>query len=242
MQIIPIIDIKDGKAIEAVEGRRNRYRELSSRIFDSHDPLSLSRLYSGLGFTDVYIADLDGILDSRPNYGILRDISEQTGLSVMADIGVWSLVDVLNLPRVKPVIATETFTSLNMLELPKDFILSLDMRGDVFLSAMNLPLKDFLRIIRDSKKINDVLIIDFARVGLAKGPNLEVCMEVLKELPDKTLMYGGGVRNMRDIQMLYEVGIKKVLVGYALHSGAILAEIYQGMVKETEDAKSNTEP
>ncbi len=236
MQIVPIIDIKDGVAIEAALGRRNEYRELSSRLSDSNDPFKLSLVYERLGFTEVYVADLDGILDSKPNYDILRDISERTNLSVMADIGVWSMEDVLNLPKVKPVIATETFTSLNVLELPKDFVLSLDTREGEFQSAMNLPLKDFIRIIRDSKKITEVLLIDLARVGAAKGPNIELCMRVAGELLGKTLLYGGGVRNMRDIQMLYEVGIEKVLVGSALHSGAILRDIYNGVMRESSDS------
>lgn len=235
MQIVPIIDIKDGVAIAAAFGRRNEYRDLSSRISGSNDPFELSRVYEAMGFTEVYVADLDGILDSRPNYDLLRDISERTDLSVMADIGVWSPEDVLNLPKVKPVIATETFTSLNVLELPKDFVLSLDMREGEFQSAMNLPLKDFIGIIRDSRKITEVLLIDLARVGSAKGPNIELCMRVAGELSGKTLMYGGGVRNMRDVQMLYETGIEKVLVGSALHSGAILKDIYRGVMTEVND-------
>ncbi|MFZ2454851.1 MAG: HisA/HisF-related TIM barrel protein [Candidatus Altiarchaeia archaeon] len=234
MQIIPIIDIKDGKVIEAVEGRRNRYRELSSRICDSDDPFVLSQAYGMLGFTEVYIADLDGILYSKPNYDILRKISEETDNKVMADIGVWSMEDVLNLPRVKPVIATETFSSLNILELPKDFVISLDTREGVFQSAMNISLDEFIRIIADSAKMKEVLIIDLARVGVAKGPNVELCMKVAEHLPSKTLMYGGGIRNITDVHMLYEAGISKVLVGSALHSGAILKDIYQGILKESE--------
>jgi phosphoribosylformimino-5-aminoimidazole carboxamide ribotide isomerase len=234
MQIIPIIDIKDGKVIEAVEGRRNQYRELSSRICDSDDPFTLSRAYEMLGFTEVYIADLDGILYSKPNYDILRRISEETRIRVMADIGVWSMEDVLNMPRIKPVIATETFSSLNILELPKDFVLSLDTRDGAFQSAMNLSLEEFTRVIRDSAKIKEILIIDLARVGVSKGPNLELCLKVGDQLPYKTLMYGGGVRNMTDVHMLFEAGISKVLVGSALHSGAILTDIYRGISKETE--------
>lgn len=233
MQIIPIIDIKDGKVIEAVEGRRNTYRELSSRICESDDPFVLSQAYAALGFVEVYIADLDGILNSQPNYSLLQRISEEGSISVMADIGVWSQEDVLNLPKVKPVIATETFTSLNMLELPKGFVLSLDMRDDVFQSAMNLSLEEFINIIRDIKKIEEVLIIDLGRVGAAKGPNIELCMKVSALLPERTLMYGGGVRNIRDVQMLYEAGIAKVLVGSALHSGEILKDIYCGILKES---------
>jgi len=129
----------------------------------------LSKAYESLGFSEVYISDLDGILDSKPNYELLQRISEETDITVMADIGSWSQEDVLDLPKVKPVIATETFSSLNVLNLPKDFVLSLDTRGGVLQSAMNISLEEFVKIIGDSGKINEVLVVDLDRVGSAVG-------------------------------------------------------------------------
>ncbi|MBN2251205.1 MAG: hypothetical protein JW724_03930 [Candidatus Altiarchaeota archaeon] len=232
IRLVPAIDIKDGKAIEAVEGRRNQYRELKSNVTNSSDPLELAIAYENLGFTEVYIADLDGILNSRPNYDILKNISLRTKLSAMADIGFWSLEEVLNLERIKPVIATESFTSLNMLELPGDFVLSLDTRNGEFMSALNITLADFVKIIKDSVKIKEILLTDLARFGMPAGPNLELCRYAIKELPGKDIMYAGGIRNMEDIRELYETGIKKAVVGFGLHSGSILRDFYNGLFAE----------
>ena len=97
-----------------------------------------------------------GILNSKPNLDLLRDISLKTGLFVMADIGLWSGDDFIKLEKVKPVIASETFSSLNLLELPDDFVLSIDTRGGELLSGMHLNLRDFLRIIVGGERINEV--------------------------------------------------------------------------------------
>mgnify|MGYP000005728550 CR=1 FL=1 len=223
IQIVPVIDIKDGRAVEAKAGKRDQYRGLRSNICNSSNPLDVANAYERLGFKEVYVADLDGILNSKPNLDLIRDISIRTGLSIMADIGIWSPDDVITLERVKPIIATETFSSLNMLEFPSDFILSLDTRNGELLCGMHLDLKDFMRIIRDSKKINEIILLDLARVGMLKGPNLRLCEYALRELPGKNIIYGGGIRDGRDLEDLSRVGIKKVLVGSAVHSGSIFS-------------------
>jgi len=232
MDIVPVIDIKDGKVIQGVHGKKSGYTGLKSKAVPTSNPLELLIYYESLGFSEAYIADIDGILNSKPNYELLKDISFRTGMSLMADIGVWTLEDVLNLEKIKPVISTETFSSLNILAFPREFILSLDVRDKTLLTEMNLSLKDFLRIIKDSKRIDEVLLIDLTRVGLMNGPNLEACEYVQKALPDKKIMYGGGVRNMSDVEKLFSIGIKKVFVGSALMSGSLLEEIYFGIIKE----------
>jgi phosphoribosylformimino-5-aminoimidazole carboxamide ribotide isomerase len=229
MDIIPVMDVRNGKLIQAASARGRDFREFRSNITSSSDPLDLAVAYEKIGFKELYISDLDGILDAKPNYDVLRDVSMKTGLSVMADIGVWTMEDVLNLEKVKPVIASETFSSLNMISFPGDFVLSLDTRDGVFLSAMDVTLKEFVKIIRDSRKVSEILVIDLSRVGMPKGPNLDLCKYVIGELPGKTVMYGGGVRNMLDIEMLFSLGITKVCVGSALHSGSMLKEIYSGL-------------
>ncbi len=66
--------------------------------------------------------------------------------------------------------------------------------------------------------------MDLDRVGILKGPNLDICKRVLDRLPDKKIIYGGGIRNLRDIDSLQRIGIYKVLVGSALHTGRIFKD------------------
>ena len=58
IQVIPVIDIKDGKAVEAKAGRGDGYQELRSVICESSNPLDVVNVYGGLGFKEVYVADL----------------------------------------------------------------------------------------------------------------------------------------------------------------------------------------
>ena len=62
MQIIPVIDIRNGSAVRAVAGERSQYRPLESRLTDSTEPAEvLKALQREFGFTHCYVADLDAI-------------------------------------------------------------------------------------------------------------------------------------------------------------------------------------
>ena len=226
--IVPVIDIKDGKAVRPMAGKRDEYEELKSVICKSSDPSDVAVTYEKLGFKEVYIADLDGILYSNPDLDMINKIVRFTKLSVMADIGIWSPEMLLLLKKVKPIIATETFSSLNLLEFPKGVILSIDTRGGKLLSEISLDLFDFIRIIKDSEQITGIILLDLDRVGILKGPNMDLCKRVLDRLPDRKIIYGGGIRNLGDIDSLQRIGIYKVLVGSALHTGRIFKDVQKG--------------
>ena len=231
IQIIPAIEIKNGLTLEAVKWGKGEYKEVEIEVAHSSNPLDIIRAYADIGFSEIFISDLDGILEDNPDYELLKQISFKTDIKIMADIGIWTPEDVLRLSKIKPVISSETFTSLNFLELPNEFVLAINTKDDVFLSGMNIELVEFLDLIRGSSKIREVMILDLSRIEGSSGPNIKLCGYVSDELPGVTTIYGGGVRSMKDVKKLYDLGINKVLVESALSSGEILKEIYSGFVK-----------
>ena len=64
MRVVGVIDLKDGTAVHAVRGERERYRPVSSAIGgDDGDALALARGFrEALGIEEVYVADLDAIV------------------------------------------------------------------------------------------------------------------------------------------------------------------------------------
>jgi uncharacterized protein related to proFAR isomerase len=63
MRVVGVIDLKDGTAVHAVRGERERYRPVRSAIGgDDGDALALVRGFrDALGIEEVYVADLDAI-------------------------------------------------------------------------------------------------------------------------------------------------------------------------------------
>ncbi len=220
MEIIPVIDIKDRIAVRAVGGKRNDYKPLRSRLVGSPDPPEVAKAYKGMGFKEIYIADLDGILHSKPNLDIIEEISKETGIPIIADLGRWALENSAILQGVIPVVASETFNSLKLFEIPEKFVVSIDIKNNQLLCGMPFHLHGFIDMLKDIEP-GEIMVIDMDRVGMSSGPNLGLCSYVIKNFPKRSIIYGGGIRNSHDLEALKRIGISKVLIGSAIHSGAI---------------------
>ena len=69
MQIIPVIDLKNGLVVRGVAGRRELYRPVESVLNCEATPRSVANAFaSNLGFRNTYVADLDAIAGIEPNW------------------------------------------------------------------------------------------------------------------------------------------------------------------------------
>ncbi len=79
MEIIPVIDILDGKVVHAVKGERNKYRPVKSILTKSPHPLDVAKVFKEkLGLTKLYIADINSILEKGNNFRYIEEIKEKT--------------------------------------------------------------------------------------------------------------------------------------------------------------------
>jgi phosphoribosylformimino-5-aminoimidazole carboxamide ribotide isomerase len=91
LRVIPVIDILNGVAVHAVRGRRSEYQPLKSILCTSADPLDVASAFKAAGFSELYVADLDAIMGGKPNFSVLKQIADTTGLRLMVDAGVAEL-------------------------------------------------------------------------------------------------------------------------------------------------------
>lgn len=227
IQIVPAIETSNGKILS----QNTLFNHKLNKDIKHLNPIEVAKKYEKIGFSEIYVSDLDGILNDNPDFELLKNIANKTSLSVMADIGVWSPEDVARLTNIKPVISSESFTSLNLLEFPKDFVLALITRDEKFLCGIDVSLNEFLDLVRDSSRIKEVLVVDLNCATKNSGPNLRLCKKVIEEMPEKTVLCGGGIRHISDIKALCDVGVKKAVVESALQTGELLKEIYAGFIK-----------
>src|SRR5262245_43017638 len=87
MRVIPVIDLMHGQVVRGVAGRRSEYRPIESRIAADAQPMTVARaLVERFGFDEVYVADLDAILQREPNAEAWKEISN-AGMSIWLDAG-----------------------------------------------------------------------------------------------------------------------------------------------------------
>ena len=114
MKVIPVIDILNGIVVHAVRGKRHEYQPLQSSLCKSVEPLEVAKAFKALGFSELYIADLDAITGGSANFQVFKRIAKETGLKLMVDAGVSDLETaekLLDCGVSKVVIGTETLQS-----------------------------------------------------------------------------------------------------------------------------------
>lgn len=232
MKIIPVIDVLNGIAVHAIRGERKRYPPLRSVLCRSVDPLDIALTFESLGFSRLYLADLDAILGKSANFALYQQIKTKTNLDLMVDAGIAEVTKakkVLETEVPKVVIGTETLRSLDFInQAVKSFgeervVVSIDLKEGKVLSvsetiaSMNAT---SLAQTLGNMGINQIILLDLDRVGTERGADVEVLKDFLKKTKVKVLV-GGGIRSLQDLEELRNLGVYGALVATALHNGKL---------------------
>ncbi len=230
MEIVPVLDLKDGVVVHARRGQRADYAPLSSPLVAGCEPVSVARaLCAACRCSRLYVADLDA-LGGGP-----VDAATLTGLASVAEI--WIDAGATTPPRAaslqragaaRNVVGTESLgpkaATQDALPSPPSLVLSVDLRSGRLISrdpeldgrgpADAAPLARALAVA-------ELLVIDLARVGSGSGPPLDAVAELVAALPEVAIYAGGGVRHDDDLRALESAGAAGALVATALHEGRI---------------------
>ncbi|HEQ78539.1 MAG TPA: HisA/HisF family protein [Euryarchaeota archaeon] len=215
MEIIPVIDIMNGKAVHAIRGERNNYKPLKSIYSDISDPVEIAE---NLPYKRIYVADLDAIMGDNSNFKIIEEISEYK--RVILDSGIKHSNE-LNLYRdlsINPVIGTETLESMENLkenlQISEEVFMSIDIKDDRVISPfLDLtPLKCFELFY--GKGIENFIFLEISSVGTMSLPSFDYLDKINKKVK---VLVGGGITK-KDIKKLKERNVFGVLMGTALYN------------------------
>ncbi len=232
MKVIPVIDIMNGIVVHAVKGIRGNYKPLKSILCNSTEPLKVAKTFKDIGFSELYLADLDAIINDKLDLEMLKVIAKETELRLMVDAGVTDVEITKKLfdsGVQRTVIGTETLEKKDFLSQAVTLfgsdriILSLDLRGNevLFKWASGQSNKATLLLQEFSKMgLSDAIILDLARVGSNEGVDIDFLKKLLRA-SSLNLYVGGGIRSISEVLKLEELGVSGVLVASALHSGKI---------------------
>lgn len=217
MQIIPVIDLKQGQVVHAVRGDRAQYQAIHAHSVltkSSAIDAVLSGFLSLFPFKRFYIADLDAIMGVGSHDPLIKKLADDfPAIEFWLDNGS-QLADIdNNQPNLKWVIGTES-QRFPPYKSDHDFILSLDFKNqqpvglsDWFSQAQYWP--------------DTIIAMTLSRVGSNAGPDLDKLIALMQHHPNKHWVAAGGVRDYQDLSKLKEIGIHAALVATALHAGTI---------------------
>jgi phosphoribosylformimino-5-aminoimidazole carboxamide ribotide isomerase len=232
MKIIPVIDVLNGVAVHGVRGERERYQPLKSALCRSANPLDIASTFESLGFTGLYLADLDAILGKPANFPVYRQIMTRTRLDLMVDAGIADIAkakEVLATEVSKIVVGSETLESLEFLgQAVKAFgedkiVVSIDLKeGKVLSVSEAIASMDAVSFAQKLANIGvrQIIILDLDRVGTEHGINLALLRNILEKTGVEVLV-GGGIRSIQELEELRKLGVSGALVATILHNGKL---------------------
>jgi len=229
MQIIPAIDIKDGRCVRLFQGEMDK----ETVYFD--DPVKAASYWAREGATFIHIVDLNGAVEGRPIHTReVEAICRESGLAVELGGGLRSLEAVeaaLNLGVSRVVIGTAAYDNQELLrelctQFPQQIVVGIDARkGKVAVKGWKeTTAMDAVELATRCEADGAVRIIytDVSRDGTREGVNVEETTRLARAVRIPVIA-SGGVATLDDIRRLLPLekeGVEGVIVGRALYSGA----------------------
>jgi phosphoribosylformimino-5-aminoimidazole carboxamide ribotide isomerase len=230
IEIIPAIDIIDGKCVRLTKGDY-----ATKKVYSEH-PLEVAKQFEDNGLKRLHIVDLDGAKTGRiVNYKALEQIAGKTSLKIDFGGGLKSSEDLEiafesgaqmvtggSIAVRKPGI----FYSWLQRYGNERIILGADVKGEkIAISGWQEETTlELLPFISDYQKkgIKKVICTDISRDGMLQGPSTELYRKIQAEIPGIYLIASGGISSVKDIEELETAGIPAVIFGKAIYEGRIL--------------------
>lgn len=229
IELIPAIDIIDGKCVRLTQG------DYSTQKIYNEDPLEAAKVFEDHGIRRLHVVDLDGAREGRIiNYRTLEKLATRTALIIDFGGGLKQEDDLEIAFESGAQMVTggsiavknpEVFTSWISKFGSEKIILGADVKDrKIAISGWQETTdKDLIPFIREynEKGITKVICTDISRDGMLQGPAIELYKEIKEELPVLRIIASGGVSSIEDIERLEAAGIPSVIFGKAFYEGKI---------------------
>ena len=228
MDIIPAVDVKDGKCVRLYQGDYDKETVFST------DPVSVAAGWQDIGAERLHIVDLDGASSgSQLNFQVIQRIISsltipvQVGGGIRTESNVATMMDIGVDRVVLGTIAVEN----------KELVRSILNRFGEESVVVGIDVRDDLVSIKGWKEstivssfdlIDDMYGIgvrrfvytDISRDGTLFEPNFESIEQILNR-SDANIIASGGVSSLSHIEQLARLGVEGVIIGKALYTGDI---------------------
>jgi phosphoribosylformimino-5-aminoimidazole carboxamide ribotide isomerase len=242
MMIIPAIDLKGGRCVRLIQGKKDR------ETVYSNNPADVAQQWQAAGAEMIHVVDLDGAFAGAPQNDeavekILAavDIPVEFGGGLRTDDDVNKVID-LGVSRA--IIGTKAASAPEWIgELcqrhPGKIAAGIDARNGMvalegWVETANTRAVD-LAMKMAELGVCAIIFTDISRDGMLSGPNLPATEELAARV-SVPVIASGGVSSLDDVRALAKMNVSGAIIGKALYTGAIdLAEAIR-LSKQREEA------
>lgn len=229
IEIIPAIDLIDGKCVRLSQGDYNQ------KTTYNENPLEVAKMFEDAGIKRLHLVDLDGAKAHHiVNQKVLEKIATSTNLIIDFGGGLKSDDDLRIAFESGAQMITGGSIAVRNPEIfeswiekfgAEKIILGADVNNEKiavggWLESTDIDLIPFVENYL-SKGISKVICTDISKDGMLQGPSVDLYIKMLKALPEMYLIASGGVSSVADIEQLNDAGIPAVITGKAIYEGRI---------------------
>lgn len=229
IELIPAIDIIDGKCVRLTQG------DYDQKTVYNEDPLEVAKMFEDNGLKRLHLVDLDGAKAHHiVNYKVLERIANRTNLIIDFGGGLKTDSDLEIAFNSGAKMVTggsiavknpDVFSSWIEKYGSNKIILGADVKdGKIAVSGWieetDLQLNNFLKDYLE-KGIRKVISTDISKDGMLQGPATELYQQMITDFPELYVIASGGVSGIEDIEKLNDAGVHAVIFGKAIYEGRI---------------------
>jgi phosphoribosylformimino-5-aminoimidazole carboxamide ribotide isomerase len=229
MEIIPAIDIIEGKCVRLTQGDYEQ-----KKIYNEH-PLEVAKQFEDAGLKRLHLVDLDGAkAGAVKNWKVLETLGSKTSLIIDFGGGIKKEDDVKIIFNSGAAFATigsvavkneEEFVKWLLKFGSAKFLLGADVKDEKitvsgWLEKTDIWIYDFIQKYIEHG-LQQIFCTDVSKDGKLEGPSIELYKNIISKSPDLHFIASGGVSSIKDLEDLKEIGCKGVIVGKAIYEGKI---------------------
>jgi phosphoribosylformimino-5-aminoimidazole carboxamide ribotide isomerase len=229
MEIIPAIDIIEGKCVRLTQG------DYFQKKVYNENPLEVAKQFEGAGLKRLHLVDLDGAKQKAvKNWKVLELIASKTKLVIDFGGGIATEDDVKIVFDSGAAMATVGSIAVkNEFEFVKwlfifgadKFLLGADVKDKMiaihgWLETTDKSIFDFIENYI-SKGVQQIFCTDVSKDGKLEGPSADLYKEIITRFPTVYFIASGGVASVDDLRTLEEIGCKAVIIGKAIYENRI---------------------
>lgn len=227
MQLLPAIDIRDGKCVRLKQG------DYAQETIYGAYPADMAHRWVSDGATALHIVDLDGARSgSTTNRRAIVKIVNEVEVDCQLGGGIrdeQTIVDYLEMGLDRLVIGTKALTDPGWLaemtaKYPWRLMVGIDARDGHAAMQGWLKTSDVVATELAGQMsihpIAGIIYTDITKDGMMCGPNF-AAMSQMKQSTTVSLFASGGIASVDDVKKLNDSGIDGCIIGRALYEGRL---------------------
>jgi phosphoribosylformimino-5-aminoimidazole carboxamide ribotide isomerase len=228
MQLIPAIDLMNGKIVRLTRGEAKTAKFYEGKF---GTPVEAAKRWRGEGASKLHIIDLDAAFGIGNNHSVIAEVAKNVNLPIQVGGGIRSYETAEKLFQTgitQVILGALAFSDPSAIaKIQKKFgldsaIVALDNKEGLIMvegwkTETALTVDDALEKYT-TMSIRNFLITSIAQDGMLNGPDLQTLIEAT-QFPNAKIIAAGGIGSIGDLAALKEIGVEGAVIGKALYEG-----------------------